>query len=147
MKKLISTRTHGVIDYVTAGTLFALPRVLGCNRKFTAAVTGVALGKLAYSQMTRHELGLVKLIPMPMHLAMDAVSGAGLAALPLLLDEKDETAVAAVVAMGLSDVAAALMTDPVSSEDRQAAASATARHRADRLFARAPSHSAAVPTA
>jgi hypothetical protein len=117
--QVISTRTHGILDYLTAGAALLVPRLLGCNRKFTDAMTMLAVGKLGYSMMTRHELGLVKLIPMKVHLAMDTIGGATMAALPLLTDEDDPTAAAFAVGMGIFDIAAAPLTQthPVSDDD------------------------------
>jgi hypothetical protein len=116
--QVISTRTHGVLDYLTVGFALAFPRVLGCSQKFTNAVTAIALGKLAYAMMTRHELGLVKMIPMKTHLALDAVGGATLAALPFLMDEdEDPAAVGCAVGMGLFDIAAAPITQTTPVAD------------------------------
>ena len=86
MIRFIPTQVHGVLDYLTGGTLLAAPRLLGLKsgsaaaRVFTVAGGGAA----AYSLLTDYELGLVKLLPMPAHLALDAASGALLAAAPWL---------------------------------------------------------------
>src|SRR5215217_5777186 len=117
MRKPISTTTHGVLDYLTVATFFTLPRALGCSERFTRAVDMLALGKLCYSLMTRHELGVVKVIPMKAHLAMDCVSGAAMAALPFLMDEDNDAATAAFVAMGIFDIAAAPLTQTTPSFD------------------------------
>ena len=69
--KLLSTRTHGVVDYLTAGTLLALPRAMGWGDRVTNLLTGAALGTVAYSLLTRYELGAVKVLPMKAHLALD----------------------------------------------------------------------------
>src|SRR5688500_11111165 len=57
---------------------------------------------------------------MPAHLALDAVAGAGLAALPFLLaEDEDHTAViACCVGQGLFDIAAAPMTETRASFDK-----------------------------
>jgi hypothetical protein len=108
--KPISTRTHAILDYLTVGFALAFPRLLGCRREFTDAVTALALGKLGYAMMTRHEGGIIKAIPMKTHLALDAAGGAAMCALPFLCDEDDPAAVACSVGMGLFDIAAAPMT-------------------------------------
>lgn len=118
MKAIISTRTHGVLDYLTVGFALAFPRMFGASRGFTRAVTVIALGKLTYTLFTRHELGLFKCIPMKAHLAMDALGGAALCALPWALDEENSAACAAAVGMGLFDIAAAPMTQTKASFDR-----------------------------
>jgi hypothetical protein len=115
----ISTRTHGMLDYLTVGFALAFPRLLGCNRKFTNAVTSLALGKLGYAMLTRHELAPVKLIPMKAHLVMDCIGGAALCAIPFALDEEDDpAAIVCAMGMGLFDIAAAPMTETRASFDR-----------------------------
>jgi hypothetical protein len=111
MPKLISTRLHAFLDFATVGFALAFPRVLPCSRSTRNAITALALGKLGYALMTRHELGLVKLIPMRVHLALDSAAGAGLCALPFMLDEDDPATTACCVGMGLFDIAAAPLTE------------------------------------
>ncbi|MCU0494482.1 MAG: hypothetical protein MUD01_23080, partial [Chloroflexaceae bacterium] len=78
--KIFSTRTHGILDYVSVGTLFALPHVFNWHGPVKTLLTGAALGTLGYSLLTHYELGLVKALPMEAHLALDAMSGAMLCA-------------------------------------------------------------------
>ena len=112
MRKPISTKSHGVLDYITIGTFLTLPRVMGWSRSLTDGMTMLALGKLGYTLMTRHELGLVKKLPMQAHLALDVAGGAALCAMPTLIgDEDDVGACAACCALGLFDIAAAPMTE------------------------------------
>ena len=112
MYKPISTKTHGVLDYLTIGTLVALPRAMGWSRGLTDGMTALALGKLGYTLLTRHELGLWGKLPMSAHLALDAASGAALGAMPLMLgDEDDAGAQAACCALGTFEVLTATMTE------------------------------------
>jgi hypothetical protein len=84
--RVISTRTHGVLDYLTGGMLLSAPSLLGLTavpasaRVFRLAGGGAAI----YSLLTDYELGAVRVLPMPVHLAMDAASGALLASSPWL---------------------------------------------------------------
>ena len=119
MRKPISTATHGIIDYLTAGALFALPSMLGFSPKLSTAVRMIALKKLAIAATTQHEMGIVKLIPMKTHLALDVMTGAALCALPFMLEDEDdsEEATAALVAMGLMEIAYAPMTETQPRED------------------------------
>jgi hypothetical protein len=117
MRKPISTQMHGVLDYLTVATFLTLPRALGCSERLSNAVGAVALGKLCYTLFTRHELGVVKAIPMKAHLAMDCVGGAAIASLPFLLEEDNEVATAALVALGAFDIAAAPLTETTPSFD------------------------------
>jgi cytochrome P450 len=115
----ISTRAHGILDLATVGFALAFPRLLGASDRFTRAATTLALGKLGYALLTRHELGLVKAIPMKTHLALDAAGGAAMCALPFVLEEQENPAVVACsVGMGLFDIAAAPLTDTRSLPPR-----------------------------
>ena len=108
--KLISTRTHGVLDYLSVGTLLAVPRALGWGPRVTNLLTGAAVGTLAYSLLTRYELGLVKVLPMPAHLALDAIQGALTCAAPALLPDEDGSVAVALVGLGVFELGAALTT-------------------------------------
>lgn len=124
MNKPISTKVHGVLDYLTAPTLFTLPRVMGWGKKTTTLLTGAALGLLGYSVLTRYELGLIRVLPMPGHLALDMASGGMLLAAPFTLLDKHERSgpvTAALVGFGVFEVAASLLTQtqPASDESLQ----------------------------
>ena len=82
--RMIPMRVHGVLDYLTGGTLLSAPKVLGLNDvPASARVLRLAGGgAILYSLLTDYELGTVKLLPMPAHLAMDAASGVLLASSP-----------------------------------------------------------------
>jgi hypothetical protein len=82
MRKPISTKTHAFLDYITATKLLLLPRMLGFSETVTNAMTAAGLVKLTYTLLTNHEGGVMKVLPMKAHLAMDAVGGASLCALP-----------------------------------------------------------------
>src|SRR3954451_4361969 len=116
--KRISTRTHGVLDFLTAGTLVTLTRALGWSREVTNLLTGAGLGALGYSVLTRYEWGLIKIMPMKAHLALDALSGASLCAAPLLLSDEEPEVKAALVGLGLFELAAALTTETEPRSER-----------------------------
>ena len=84
--RLIPTRVHGVIDYLTSGTLLGAPELLRLRDVPSAALTLRLPGAkaAAYSLLTDYELGALRVLPMPVHLAMDAASGALLASSPWL---------------------------------------------------------------
>ncbi len=85
--RMIPTSVHGAIDYLTGGMLLAAPKLLGLTDEPRAALVlrSAGGGALAYSLITDYELGLLRLLPMPAHLAMDAASGVLVAASPWLL--------------------------------------------------------------
>ena len=90
--RFIATRVHRVLDYVTAGVLIAAPSLLGFRKNGMQTWLPIALGvgTIGYSVLTDYELGLFKIVPMPMHLALDAANGALLAASPWLFGFADE---------------------------------------------------------
>lgn len=108
--RFVPTKTHGVLDYLSVVTLLVAPRALGWGPRPTTLLTGAATGTLVYSLLTRYELGLKKLLPMPVHLALDAASGVLLCAAPALLPEEDGAVGAALVGFGAFEIAAALTT-------------------------------------
>jgi hypothetical protein len=107
----ISTRTHAFLDFATVGFALIFPRLLGASDRFAQAITNLALGKIGYALLTRHELGLLRVIPMKTHLMLDAVAGAGVCALPFLVEEENEAVIACALGLGLFDIAAAPLTD------------------------------------
>jgi hypothetical protein len=83
--RVIPTQAHAVLDYVTGGALVAAPRLLGLGGSAAGRVLRLAGGgATAYSVLTDYELGLIKVLPMRTHLALDAASGALVAASPWL---------------------------------------------------------------
>ena len=113
MNKPIPTNVHGVLDYLSVPALLALPRLLKWNKRVTALTTGIALGTLGASLMTRYELGIFKIIPMTGHLVLDATNGTMLAAAPFVLLtkwERNATVTSVLVGFGAFEIAAALLT-------------------------------------
>jgi hypothetical protein len=83
---MISTRVHGMLDYSVGLFLILVPWVFGFARGGPESAIFVALGAsaLLYSFFTNYELGAVKILPMKVHLSLDFLSGALLAASPWL---------------------------------------------------------------
>lgn len=109
--RFIPTRLHGIIDYLWGLSLLASPWVLGyadvTAAKWLAIVFGV--GAILYSMITVYELGLLRILPMPLHLILDGVGGAFLAASPFLFGFSDRV-FWPHVAFGLFSVVASLTT-------------------------------------
>jgi len=111
MLNLIPTRIHGVLDFMTAGLMVALPRALGWGRTPTRLLDVAAGAAVAYSLVTDYELGVYRKLPMNGHLLADGLSGAALlvSAAYFLEDEEPEVR-GMVTAIGAFEVAAALFS-------------------------------------
>jgi hypothetical protein len=84
---IITRKIHAYLDYPVALSLMALPFVLGLGTgnpmaKWLAVVTGVAAFILTF--LTDHELGVVKLLPYPVHVAVDRLVGVTFVAAPFV---------------------------------------------------------------
>jgi hypothetical protein len=109
--RFLSTRAHGVIDYATGLLLIIAPYVFGFNNggaaQWTPMVVGIAI--IGLSLMTDYELALVRMIPMPVHLATDVAAGALLAVSPWLFGFADRVYLPHLL-VGLFEIGAGLMT-------------------------------------
>jgi len=116
--RFISTRTHGVLDYLMGLLLIAAPWLLGFYRGDAETWVPVALGlsALVYSLMTNYELGAARVLSMRTHLMLDLMSGLLLAASPWLFGFA-ETVWAPHLILGLVEVGASLMTRRESSTE------------------------------
>ena len=84
--RIIPTKVHGAIDYVTSPALVAAPEVLRLDGERGSALAPRLAGTTGalYSALTDYELGVRRVIPMRAHLALDAIHGTMLAASPWL---------------------------------------------------------------
>lgn len=117
----MSTQTHGVFDYIVGALLIIAPWLLGFADGGAAMWTAIGVGIviLLSSIMTNYELGLVHVIPMKGHLALDVAAGLFLALSPWLF------AFSAFVfwphlVVGIFLAISGLITQPISSTERQA---------------------------
>jgi hypothetical protein len=118
--KIISTKVHGVLDYLMGVLLIAAPWLFNFNRDGAETWVPVILGigVIVYSLFTNYELGLSKLIPMRTHLILDMLSGALLAASPWIFNF-DEYVYLPHLILGILEMGAGVMTEttPRFAED------------------------------
>lgn len=113
--KILSTRVHGVIDYVMSLIVMGSPWIFGFARgggpeTWVPVVVG-AVG-LIYSACTNYELGIVRSLSMRTHLGLDYASGAMLAISPWLFGFAENVYLPHLI-LGLLAIGAAAMTNPV----------------------------------
>jgi hypothetical protein len=116
--KILSRRTHGILDYVVGLVLILAPRLLGLEPGSAEANVPFYLGWAAvvYSLITRYELGVLKLLPFGAHLTLDVLSGVLLAASPWLFGFSDHVWGPHLI-LGLAELGAVAMTRTRVSED------------------------------
>ena len=109
--RFVNTRMHGFADYLVGIILILAPYILGFADGSVAQWVPQILGAAAiiYSLLTDYELGVVRVIPMPLHLGLDFASGLLLLASPWLFGFVDRIAWPHVL-FGLIEIGASLMT-------------------------------------
>jgi hypothetical protein len=112
--KIISTKVHGVLDYLVGVLLIVSPWLFNFARGGAETWIPVILGAgaIVYSLLTNYELGLSRMISMKTHLTLDMLSGILLAASPWIFGFSDMVYVPHLV-LGIAEIGVALMTDPL----------------------------------
>lgn len=116
--RIVPTRIHGVLDYLTGVLLLLLPRLMGWDDTTTTIMTILGVVTIIYSLLTHYELGALKLIPMGAHLVLDILSGLFLIAVPFLFDVAGPGVMGWFIGLGVLEVLAALMTETKPREHR-----------------------------
>ena len=111
--KIISTRAHGIMDYLMGVLLIAAPWLFGFARGGAETWIPVILGlsAIGYSLFTDYELGVSRSIPMKTHLALDIASGIFLALSPWIFGFSDYVYIPHLI-LGIAEVGAGIMTNP-----------------------------------
>ena len=109
--RFIPTRIHGGMDYLIGALLIASPWLFGFANNSVETWLPVVLGAsvILYSLMTAYELGVARVISMPVHLGLDIAGGALLAASPWLFGFADYVWAPHLV-VGLVEIGTAMMT-------------------------------------
>jgi hypothetical protein len=112
--KILSTRVHGVLDYVVSLFVMGSPWIFGFARGGLETWTPVVLGAagIIYSICTNYELGVVKSLSMRTHLVLDLLSGALLALSPWIFGFSEFVYLPHLI-IGIMEIVVALITDPV----------------------------------
>jgi hypothetical protein len=114
--RFLSTKVHGVLDYLVGILLIASPWLFDFARGGAETWVPVILGAgaIIYSLMTDYELGLSRSISMRTHLTLDLCSGLLLAASPWLFGFNEYIYVPHLI-FGLLEIGASLMTERTPS--------------------------------
>ena len=85
MRKPISPKTHGLLDYGTVLAVAAAPRALDFPTTARRACDALASGYLGLSMLTDYPLGARRVVPFKGHGVAEGVVGLALPALPWAL--------------------------------------------------------------
>lgn len=112
--KVLSTRAHGIMDYLVGALLIAAPFILDFDRGGAETWVPVIVGAVIILQalMTNFEVGAFKALSMNMHLNMDYLIGIFLAASPWIFNFDDYVYLPHLI-VGVAIVLEAMMTRTV----------------------------------
>lgn len=117
MRKPITTRLHGIIDYTWAAAASSAAARMHhgtSTARLLRAAANVATGS---ALLTNYEYGVLRVVPMRGHLAMDVALCAALIASPLFLPSSERRHAAIPLLFGLGGLATALLTQGESPFD------------------------------
>ena len=114
MKKPITTRMHGIIDYGWAAAATGLARQVNGASATARLLRSAATAATASSLVTNYECGALRVLPMRAHLALDVALCSTLIVAPLFLPESERRYAVLPTALGLAGLATALLTRPRS---------------------------------
>jgi hypothetical protein len=121
MPRPIDSTLHGVTDYTLAALLTTvLPRAAGVEGTESAMQMRIAgAAHAAYSTVTDYPLGLVKLVPYKVHLALDAVGAVAVGALPFITGQyrKGPRHFVPHLALAAFELQSLLLSDPRGKGD------------------------------
>jgi hypothetical protein len=126
--RFIPTKVHGAVDHVVGPALVLAPTLLRLGRTSPEGLTARAVGgvQAVYSNITDYETSMKNVVPMKMHLALDAVGGVTLALVPQLTGarERGKKHWVPLLALGALEVgmAAFTKTAPPRPAERRAEA-------------------------
>ena len=109
--RFIPARIHGIVDYPWGLLIAASPWLFGFADGSAAQWMPVLLGGgiVLMNLLTDYEPGLVRIIPVSVHLVVDALGGALLAVSPWVFGFADRTYLPHLI-LGLAEVALSIFT-------------------------------------
>ena len=109
--RFIPTKIHGILDYLVGVLLAVSPWLFQFNRGGAETWIPVLLGAgaILYSLFTDYEWGVSRKLSMPMHLLLDLLSGAFLAASPWIFGFAEYVYLPHLI-FGILEIGVSLMT-------------------------------------
>jgi len=98
--RFIPHAVHGILDYLVGLLLLVSPWLFGYAHD-QPVPTDMAMifggGLMLYTALTNFEVGIVRLLPFPVHMVLDVLLGAALVASPILFSTGGTAAVVFVL--------------------------------------------------
>lgn len=117
MAKVINPTVHGVLDYALALAFILAPRLADFSLPATRISTLIGVVYLGASILTRYPLGVVRMIPFPLHGVIESIFAASWIVMPWLFGfAEDVVARNFFIAAGIGLLIVAALTDYQSSE-------------------------------
>jgi len=108
---MISPRTHGYVDYVSALLFFIAPSIWSMGTIATDVAYAMGTLVLFMALLTAYPLGIAKLVPFQFHWAVDLALGVLLIAMPWLVRFQDDGAAKSFfIAIGVVSIVWTLLT-------------------------------------
>jgi hypothetical protein len=120
LPKVVSPKTHAIIDYATAGTFFLMSKLLWKRHK-RAAIAALACGinEVTTAMITDYPGGVAGVISLPTHLKIDSGFAGVVASLPNLLGFTGEWPSIYFRSQGMAIAATAGMTEDGTDRGRR----------------------------
>jgi hypothetical protein len=117
--KILSTKVHGVMDYLVGLLLISSPWLFGFPNGGAQTTVPVTLGisTLLYSLITNYEYSAAKILPFSTHLLFDVLSGLFLASSPWLFGFNDTVYLPHLV-FGLLELGVVLISKKKAGQQR-----------------------------
>ncbi|WP_426493279.1 SPW repeat domain-containing protein [Hymenobacter sp. 102] len=98
--KVLSPAAHGILDYLTVAFFAAAPSLFNLQGTYATVCYVLAVGYLLITLLTNFPLGLMRVIPFPVHGKLELVSGLALLVSPFLFGFADDNVTARNLFMG-----------------------------------------------
>lgn len=85
MRKPITPRMHGVLDYATSAAVAAAPPLFGMPKPATRLFESLAAGYTGLSSVTNYPMSVKRVVPFKAHGAAELAIAAALPAMPWVL--------------------------------------------------------------
>lgn len=106
----LPTKVHGVLDYLVGLLFLVLPHLLGWTANAVALFTVLGAITIAYSLFTAYELGVLRVLPVELHLLLDGVLGIILLGIADLMFSQGRHFTSLVALFGLLELGTAAVT-------------------------------------